>query len=40
MFHAAAFLYLLQVLLAFTAERGACAARQVLLRGLDKGSVK
>lgn len=33
MFHAAAFLYLLQALLVFTAERGANAARQVLLRG-------
>ena len=33
MFHAAALLYLFQVLLVFTAERGAGAARQVLLRG-------
>ena len=40
MFHAAALLYLFQVLLVFTAERGAGAARQGLLRGLDRGSGK
>lgn len=34
------FLYQLRVLLVFTAERGADAARQVLLKGSDKGSVK